>query len=185
MKPFEVPAVLDEFKGEVFEEFRVRGSFALGSEIAGGAHESASEMLIPDAIDDDSCGECLGFVEQCFGELGSSAAIIEWTGGLSGEDGKESAGNDFAWIAGISAAEYGEISGDTIAVVEFGEFIAFGQHEDAGFFEDVSERGIEEGGLLFEVGQLLFDVGGLFGMFLFCLAEPGFEVAGGSARGDD
>ena len=29
MKPFEVPAVPDEFEGEVFEQFGVRGAFSL------------------------------------------------------------------------------------------------------------------------------------------------------------
>ena len=50
------PVAASELGGEPIEQFRVRGSFALDSEVAGCRDEGASEKLAPVTIDDDSRG---------------------------------------------------------------------------------------------------------------------------------
>ena len=55
MKPFGLPAVVDEVGGEPIEEFRVRGWGAKLAEVVGAFHDAFAEVVLPKAIDVDSC----------------------------------------------------------------------------------------------------------------------------------
>ena len=61
---FDVPAGIDELKGEVVEEFGVAGPHALGAEVLRGFDESGAEELLPEAVDGDAGGEGIFFLDK-------------------------------------------------------------------------------------------------------------------------
>ena len=54
MQLLERPALLDKPIRQPIEQFRMRRLFAHPTEIAGRANQALSEMVLPDAVDDDS-----------------------------------------------------------------------------------------------------------------------------------
>ena len=57
MQPFERPAIGHEARGQIVEQFGMRGLFALNAEIAGGGDQRLAEMPAPDAVHDDARGQ--------------------------------------------------------------------------------------------------------------------------------
>jgi len=56
VEAFETPAVVHEVGCEPVEEVRVGGRVAEAAEVAGGGGEALTEVLLPDAVDEDACG---------------------------------------------------------------------------------------------------------------------------------
>ena len=54
---FEAPAGLAKLDGQPVEQFWVGGRGALGAEVVFGFDEAASEVLLPDTVDEDAGGE--------------------------------------------------------------------------------------------------------------------------------
>ncbi len=54
---FEAPLVFEELIGEPVEEFGVGGSITAESKVAGCGNDACSEVVMPEAVDDDSAGE--------------------------------------------------------------------------------------------------------------------------------
>ena len=57
MNVLERPAALHQFAGEPIEQLGMRRHGAVVAEIRGSVHDAATEMVMPDAVHDDSCGE--------------------------------------------------------------------------------------------------------------------------------
>ena len=57
MQSFDLPAMLDEVRGQPVEEFGVGWLVALGAEIVRCFDNPFSEVRLPDAIDDDARGQ--------------------------------------------------------------------------------------------------------------------------------
>ena len=73
MEPFDGPAIFHEVVGEPVEEFGMRGRTAEGSEIGGTGGQGFAEMVLPDAVDDDACGQRVRLVGEPFCEGGTSS----------------------------------------------------------------------------------------------------------------
>ena len=67
----------DEAGSQIGEEFGMGGLLALHAEVAGGGGEGATEMPVPNAIDDDARGERSGVSENPFAEFEPSGALLE------------------------------------------------------------------------------------------------------------
>lgn len=68
------PAVRDEPRREVVEQFGVRGPFAGRAEVIGRGDEPAAKMLLPDAVDDHARVEGIARAGESPGER--AAAIV-------------------------------------------------------------------------------------------------------------
>src|SRR5206468_12328272 len=73
MHGFDAPALRDEFAGEPIEKFGLRRSRATRAEIARRGHETPTEMMLPDAVDQDAGGERVGRTGQPGGQRRSPA----------------------------------------------------------------------------------------------------------------
>ena len=60
MQRFELPASRDKLACQPVEQLGVGGSLAQPAEIAGGADQAATEVILPDPVDDhfESTGDC-------------------------------------------------------------------------------------------------------------------------------
>ncbi len=146
VEPFDGPSVFHEVVGEPVEEFRVRGRAAEGAEIGGTGGEGFSEVVLPDAIDDDTGGEGVGLVGEPFCE-GCPPS------------GGGGAFRDTEWVA----IENGERAGcDVAPAVLFGDARFGGDGADIGDREDAWERlrflGIERGKISLETDVAIFIV---------------------------
>ena len=56
MEFLQVPLAVDQFRGEVVEQFRVSGQLSTDAEVLGGAHEADTEVLLPDSVDQHASG---------------------------------------------------------------------------------------------------------------------------------
>jgi hypothetical protein len=54
---FEAPFVRDEFAGEEVEQLGMRGTCSIDSEVAGRLNKAGAEVIMPEAIDDDTRGQ--------------------------------------------------------------------------------------------------------------------------------
>src|SRR5262249_4955330 len=54
MKVLETPAALDQFDGQPIEQLRMRGGIAHCAEVAGRGDDAGAEMMLPQAIDEDT-----------------------------------------------------------------------------------------------------------------------------------
>src|SRR5882724_13234462 len=73
MHGFDAPALRDEFTGEPIEKFGMRRPRAPRAEIARRGHETPTEMMLPDAVDQDAGGERVGRTGQPVGQRRSPA----------------------------------------------------------------------------------------------------------------
>jgi hypothetical protein len=108
----EAPAVGEEALGEVVEEFRMGGAFAVVAEVGGGGDEAAAEVVVPEAVDDDAGGEGVTIVGEPAGELEAGFAFggVEGEGEVGvGERGEAGGGDGFAALH--DAATFEEIDG--------------------------------------------------------------------------
>src|SRR6266567_5821969 len=76
MDLFEVPFLGNEFRRQPIEQFGMRGQRALRAEIVFRLHEAASEILLPDAIDDDPGSERILRINDPAGQIKAG-----WEGG--------------------------------------------------------------------------------------------------------
>src|SRR5206468_12777097 len=73
MHGFEAPALRNEFAGEPIEKFGMRRSRAARAEIARRGHETPTEMMLPEAVDQDAGGERVGRTGKPVGQRRSPA----------------------------------------------------------------------------------------------------------------
>ena len=73
-EPFDRPAILDEFRGEAVEQFRMRRRHAHVAEIVGGRDDASTEKMMPDAIDDHSGRQWIVGAGDQFREFTATAA---------------------------------------------------------------------------------------------------------------
>src|SRR5207247_5355248 len=73
MHGFDAPALRHEFTGEPIEEFGMRRSRATRAEIARRGHETPTEMMLPEAVDQDAGGERVGRTGKPVGKRRSPA----------------------------------------------------------------------------------------------------------------
>ena len=70
---FDTPAFFDEFQGEPIEEFRMTGSGATGTVVASRRDNATTEVVLPDAIHHDPCGEGIVGTGDPFRQPGAAA----------------------------------------------------------------------------------------------------------------
>ena len=70
---FDAPALRNEFAGEPIEKFGMRRSRAARAEIAWRGHETPTEMMLPEAVDQDAGGERVGRTGKPVGQRRSPA----------------------------------------------------------------------------------------------------------------
>src|SRR5262249_55419359 len=102
MDMFQAPAVGSEFRREPIEQFRLRRTIALRSEIFGRRDEAASEILLPDSTDDDARHGGMACIDEplCEGEATGPPLLREWV-----EDRGNAGRNKFGWLAKVAALE--------------------------------------------------------------------------------
>ena len=71
------PLVLDEAARQIIEQLRMRGTLAQLAEIAGRAHDSLAEMMLPDAIHHDARGQRIARIGDRLGQVQPAAAVRE------------------------------------------------------------------------------------------------------------
>ena len=161
---FEAPVFGEEFGGEPVEEFGVGGGGALHAEVVFGFDEAASEVLLPDAVDDDACGEGVFRADDPFGEI---EAVGLKGGGLEGVEDAGGAGSDFVGGAGEVAfdedggfAGFGEFlhdqGGDALVQEGIDFFVAvveFAEGADAPDAGSEQALGLGEGAFVFGEGE--------------------------------
>ena len=74
MKSFHVP-VVGEFAREPVEQVRVRWPFALQAEVFRGFDDSYAEVVLPDAIDEDTTGKGIVAIDEPAGEVEASGRM--------------------------------------------------------------------------------------------------------------
>lgn len=137
MEAFETPAVVHEVGGEPVEEFGVGGRVAETAEVAGGGGEALTEVLLPNAVDEDAGGQGVLAGGDPAGEGGAAAgAVREGSdfGGCGGEDDGEAWGDGAVAFASGDEGGRGvrsEVAGDHggrergwFEVIEGGEVLA-------------------------------------------------------------
>ena len=100
MHGLQTPAGVDEALGEPIEQFRVRGQAALFAEVTRCADESASEVVLPEAIHHDAGGEGIAWVGDGLGEFESATALGE--GGLFAKGAQKLPGDFVSAVEGIT-----------------------------------------------------------------------------------
>ena len=105
MQLLERPAARDELTRQMIEQFRVSRSFASQSEIAGRSHQTGSEVVHPDAIDDDSRGERVVGTGNRPREFQPSAAVLKRLPLAASQRGQELSRRDLTGMAGVAANE--------------------------------------------------------------------------------
>ncbi len=148
--------MLHEATGEVIEKFGVRGGFAEVAEFAGGIDQAATEVVLPDAIDDDASGEGCGVFDDGLCEFQATAAGGEfaWQAGLGREHGEETTWHGGTEVVGIATLHELEIAGHAHLVVELGAVLFFLVHdEERGLFDGVGHGHVEMRGAGLELGD--------------------------------
>jgi len=82
---FQGPALVHEGGGEVIEEGELHGRRRLNAEVARLVDERFSEVVGPDAVDDDAGGEGIVAAREGLGELKSTTAPGEFLTAKHGE----------------------------------------------------------------------------------------------------
>src|SRR5688572_6756115 len=106
MQFLEAPAVGDQFRGEIVEEFRVRRHLALRAEITRRADQSEAKVVGPHAIHDYARSERIFLCGDRLGKLQASARVRGKRILLAAEERNESPIDLFARAAWIPADEY-------------------------------------------------------------------------------
>ena len=133
MQFLDAPAVLNEGRSQVVEQFRIGGAIAHDAEVAAGADETGAEVSLPDAVHDHAGGEGIFRVGQPVGERGAAAG--------AGEAG----GRDDLRVCGI---EDGEEAG--LHLFLGGAPGATGEDESFRRVGAVVDHGLGERGMRFE-----------------------------------
>src|SRR5690242_15186418 len=68
MKLLEAPAILRELSRQPVQQFRVSRQHARGAEVFGRGDDAAAKILLPHAVNDDSCSQWMIGTPQPFGE---------------------------------------------------------------------------------------------------------------------
>ena len=119
MKGFEIPSVDDEVLGKVVEESGVGRECSLQAEVVWGGDDSASEVVVPDAVDDDAGEEVAGSVFDIGDPVGEAAATVAGAGpvwwwlflpvaggiAIAGEDLKEGGCGNLFFLIGIASIQ--------------------------------------------------------------------------------
>ena len=83
------PLVFDEARRQIIEQLRMRGPAARLSVLARRIDDAGSEMMHPDAVDHDSCGQGILGIGDGFRELQPSAALRKGLRLALAQDGDE------------------------------------------------------------------------------------------------
>jgi len=104
---------VDEVPGEMVEQFGMGGAFAEETEIVGGGNDSATEEMMPDAVDQDACDQGIGRLGQLTGEFDPTAGVGVGDG-LQPQGGREGTGSGFGMTPGFAAHQHMGIDTGTI-----------------------------------------------------------------------
>ena len=72
-EPLDRPAVADEPRGQVVEQFRVRGRVARRAEVVDAPHQARAEEVLPDPVDEDAGRERVLLAREPTGQLEPAA----------------------------------------------------------------------------------------------------------------
>ena len=131
---FQAPSVADEVVSEPFEEFGVGWGLASGTEVADGTDEALSEVVLPDAVDDDSGEERASPLVKVGDPIGQGATLL---GAVVSETGFE--GRLPIVGGGLVVCEHGEeaevhslVAGEEVAAIEEPGFAGLGREVGEG-----------------------------------------------------
>ena len=74
---FKRPAMRDEARRQIVQQFRMRRLFALRAEVARRCHQRPAEVPAPDAVDDHARGQRRGIGEDSLGQLQPAGSVLE------------------------------------------------------------------------------------------------------------
>jgi hypothetical protein len=77
VQPFDVPALLDEASRQRLKQCGMRRPLALRTKVARGANKSGTEVLVPDAIDDNTSHQRCCFFKECRRQLLPTTALAQ------------------------------------------------------------------------------------------------------------
>ena len=100
---FDGPVTRDELRREVIEEFRMAGTITHEAEVRDGFDDAFTEVVLPDAVDEDAGREGIGGAGDGFSEFETTAAFGEGFGCGVAQDRHEGAGRFFAEALGHAA----------------------------------------------------------------------------------
>ena len=114
MQPFLIPAVLHKIGGQPIEQIGVGGRFAIEAKVARGVHDAASEMVLPNTVDEHSCGQRMLPIGQVSGvgdatAGGGTGGFVQrqrWDASCLGEDAEFARLNFIARAARVATEEY-------------------------------------------------------------------------------
>ena len=159
MQPFQRPAIRDESRSEIVEQFRMRRLFTHRAELTRRRHKPAAKMMPPHSVHDDARGERSGVLDDRLREFEPSAAGGEFArlAVLRRECGEKAPLHHVAGLIRIAALLNFEIARLAFAVIEFCAFRSTRvDHVERRILDAVRHRHIEVRRVLFDRGDLLF-----------------------------
>src|SRR5437868_2556286 len=103
MEPAQRPAIFDESRSKIVQQFWMRGTVALEAEIAWRLHNPPSEMLFPDPVDNHPGRQRGSFGDDCFGQIDPAAAGAQAARRRAGQYFDEPPRNDVGLARGVAA----------------------------------------------------------------------------------
>ena len=67
MELFDAPSIANELMSKPVQEFWMRGVLSLPAKVTGGGHKALTEMLLPNAVDENTRGQRVVRIRNPFG----------------------------------------------------------------------------------------------------------------------